>query len=88
MYLFSKASRLTMGPNQPPIPWTPGLNYLGVEQPGREAVHSSTVNNMLKLYFCSPSAFMACIGATLLHLSYEYKSYLIHVYLTPTSLKQ
>lgn len=88
MYLFSKASELAMGPNQPPIQWTPGPHSLGLKQPGREVVHSSTVNNVCSYSSTHHNTFMACTGTTLLHFCYEHKRYLIHRHLTSTSLKE
>jgi hypothetical protein len=34
------ASRLALGPTQPPIQWVPGALSLGVKRPEREADHS------------------------------------------------
>jgi hypothetical protein len=39
-FLFSKSSRPTLGPTQPPIQWVPGALSPGMKQPGREADHS------------------------------------------------
>jgi hypothetical protein len=41
IFLFTTASRTSLGPTQPPIQWVPGALSLGVKQPGREADHSS-----------------------------------------------
>jgi hypothetical protein len=40
IFLFTTASRLALGPTQPPIQWVPGCLSLGVKRPGREADHS------------------------------------------------
>jgi hypothetical protein len=40
IFLFSTASRLTMGPTQSPTQWVPGALSLGVTWHGREADHS------------------------------------------------
>jgi hypothetical protein len=50
MFLFATASRMAVGPTQPPIQWVPGAFSLGVKWPGCEADHSplsnDEVNNM------------------------------------------
>jgi hypothetical protein len=38
--LFTTASRPTLGPAQPPIPYVPGALFLGVKRPGLEADYS------------------------------------------------
>jgi hypothetical protein len=38
--LLVTASRLTLGPTQPPIQWVPGALSLGLKRPGRETDHS------------------------------------------------
>jgi hypothetical protein len=40
IFLFTTASRLALGPNQPPIQWVPGAISLGVRRPRRESDHS------------------------------------------------
>jgi hypothetical protein len=40
IFLFTAASRLVLGPTQPPIQWAPEALSLGVKRPGREADHS------------------------------------------------
>jgi hypothetical protein len=40
IFLFTTASRMALGPTQPPIQWVPGALSLGVKQPGHEADHS------------------------------------------------
>jgi hypothetical protein len=39
IFLFTTASRTTLGPTQP-IQWVPGTLSLGLKRPGREADHS------------------------------------------------
>jgi hypothetical protein len=39
-FSFTTASRLDLGPTQPPIQWVPGALSLGVKWHGREADHS------------------------------------------------
>jgi hypothetical protein len=39
IFLFTTASRPTLGPTQPPIQWVPGALSLGKEWSGREADH-------------------------------------------------
>jgi hypothetical protein len=40
IFLFTTASRIALGPTQPPIQWVPGALSLGVKQPGSEADYS------------------------------------------------
>jgi hypothetical protein len=40
IFLFTTASRMALGPTQPPIQWVPGALSLGVKWPGCEADHS------------------------------------------------
>jgi hypothetical protein len=58
IFLFTTASRLALGPTQPPIQWVPGAVSLGVKWPGREADHSppssADVKEWLELYLYSP----------------------------------
>jgi hypothetical protein len=58
-FLFSTASRLTLGSTQPPIEWVPGILSPGVKQPGREANHSPPTSAQVKknedLYIHSPT---------------------------------
>jgi hypothetical protein len=39
IFLFTTASRTTLGPTQPSIQWVSGALSLGVKRPGREADH-------------------------------------------------
>jgi hypothetical protein len=39
-FIFTTASRMALGPTQPPIQWVHGVLSLGVKRPGREADHS------------------------------------------------
>jgi hypothetical protein len=40
IFLFTTASRTSLGPTQPPIQWVQGALSLGVKRPGREADHT------------------------------------------------
>jgi hypothetical protein len=40
IFLFSTASRLALGPTEPPIQRVPGAISLGIKRPGRESDHS------------------------------------------------
>jgi hypothetical protein len=40
MRSYTTASRMALGPIQPPIQWVPEALSLGVKRPGREADHS------------------------------------------------
>jgi hypothetical protein len=57
IYLFTTASRRTLGHTQPPIQWVPGDLSLGVKRPGREADHSppssAKVKECVELYLHS-----------------------------------
>jgi hypothetical protein len=56
--LFATASRMTLGPTQPPIQWVPGALSLGVKRPRRETEHlppsSAEVKECAELYLHSP----------------------------------
>jgi hypothetical protein len=41
IFLFTTASRMDLGPTQPPIQGVPGTLSLGIKRPGREADHST-----------------------------------------------
>jgi hypothetical protein len=41
IFLFTTASRTSLGPSQLPVQWIPGAITLGVKRPGREADHTS-----------------------------------------------
>jgi hypothetical protein len=47
-FLFTTASRTTLGPTQPPTQWVPGTLSLGVKRPGREADHSPPTSSEVK----------------------------------------
>jgi hypothetical protein len=59
IFLFTTASRMALGPTQPPIQWVPGAPSLGVKRPGREADHSSPssaeIKEWVELYFHFPN---------------------------------
>jgi hypothetical protein len=60
MFLFTTASRTTLGPTQPPIQWVPGALSLRIKRPGRrEADHlhpsSAEVKECMELYLHSPN---------------------------------
>jgi hypothetical protein len=62
-FLFTSASRLAMGPTQPPIQWVPGAFSLGVKWPRHEANHSppssAKVNNACEAVIpCPKHTFM------------------------------
>jgi hypothetical protein len=40
IFLFSTASRMALGPTEPPIQWVPGALSPRVKRPGREADNS------------------------------------------------
>jgi len=48
IFLFDTASRTGLGPTQPPIQWVPGVFYLGVKRPVREAGYSSPTSAEVK----------------------------------------
>jgi hypothetical protein len=58
IFLFTTASRMALGPIQPPFQWVPGAFSLGVKRPGREADHSppsnAEVKECVELYLHSP----------------------------------
>jgi hypothetical protein len=58
IFLFTTASRMALGPTQPPIQWVRGALSLGVKLPGREADHSppssDEVKECVELYLHPP----------------------------------
>jgi hypothetical protein len=40
IFLFTTASRMALGPTQPPIQWVTGVLSLRIKRPGRETDHS------------------------------------------------
>jgi hypothetical protein len=56
IFLFTTASRLALGPTQPPIQLVPGALSLGVKQPGREADHSPQSSDEVKNVWSYTSA--------------------------------
>jgi hypothetical protein len=58
IFLFTTASRTTLGPTQPPIQWVPGALSLRVKRPRCEADHSppstAEVKEWVALYLHSP----------------------------------
>jgi hypothetical protein len=63
IFLFTTASRIALGPTQPPLQWVPGALSLGVKWQGYEADHSppssAEVKELVELYLHSHYAFMA-----------------------------
>jgi hypothetical protein len=59
IFLFTTASRPTLGPTHPTIQWVSWAFSLGVKRPGREVDHSFPSNAEVKqcaeLYFHSPN---------------------------------
>jgi hypothetical protein len=70
IFLFTTASRTTLGPTQPPIQWIPGALSLAVKRPGREADHSppsrAEVKEWVELYLHSTNT-LSWRGAQLKH---------------------
>lgn len=54
-FLFSTASRLALGPNQPPIQWVQGALYLGAKWPVHAPNHSYPSNAEVKTERSRPS---------------------------------
>jgi hypothetical protein len=58
IFLFTTASRMALGPTQPPIQWVPGALSLEVKRPGHEADHSppssAEIKEWVELYLHSP----------------------------------
>jgi hypothetical protein len=48
VFLFTTASRMALGPTQPPIQWVPEAVSLEVKRPGRETDHSPTSRAEIK----------------------------------------
>jgi hypothetical protein len=48
IFLFTTASRMALGPTQPPVQWVPGALSLGVKRPGCEADNSPPSNAEVK----------------------------------------
>jgi hypothetical protein len=61
--LFTTASKLALGPTQTPIQWIPGVLFLRIKRPGREADHSppfsAEFKECVELYLRYQYAFMA-----------------------------
>jgi hypothetical protein len=59
IFLFTTASRLVLGPTQPPVQWVTGALSLGIKWPVREADHSppssAEVKECVELYLHSPN---------------------------------
>jgi hypothetical protein len=55
IFLFITASRLVLGPTQPPIQWVQLSLSLVVKRPGRDADHSPPTSAEVELYIPSPS---------------------------------
>jgi hypothetical protein len=59
IFFFTTASRMVLGPTQPPIQWVPAVLSLGVKRPGREANYSppssAEVTECVELYLHSPN---------------------------------
>jgi hypothetical protein len=69
IFLFSTASRPTLGPRQPHIQWVPGAVSPGVKRLGREADHSPPSSAEVKNGGAIPP---------LSHMSSWYSAYLLH----------
>jgi hypothetical protein len=52
IFIFSLASRQTVGRTQPPIQWVPGAIPLGVKQSARETNHSPPSNVEVFMVWC------------------------------------
>jgi hypothetical protein len=52
IFLFSTASRMTLGPNEPPIQWVRGGSSPGIKQPWREADHSRPSTEIKNAWRC------------------------------------
>jgi hypothetical protein len=48
IFLFTTASKMALGPTQPPFQWVPGAFSLGIKQLGRETDHSSPSSARVK----------------------------------------
>jgi hypothetical protein len=59
VFLFTTASRTTLGPTQPPSQWVTRALSLGIKRPEREVGHSppssAEVKECVELYLHSPS---------------------------------
>jgi hypothetical protein len=59
IFLFTTASRMTLGPTQLPTQWVSGALSLGIKRPGRDADHSppssAEVKEWVELYIHSPN---------------------------------
>jgi hypothetical protein len=57
IFLFTTASRMALGPTQPPIQQVPGVLSMEVKRPGREADYSHPYSAEIKnawIYFSNP----------------------------------
>jgi hypothetical protein len=59
MFFFTTASRMALGPTQPPIDWTLGALFLGVKRP--EPPYSAEVKNAWSYTATSPTSLHSVV---------------------------
>jgi hypothetical protein len=88
IFLFTTASRMALGPTQPPIQWVPGALSVGVKRPVREADHShpsrAEVKECVGLYLRSPNT-TSWRGAQLNHRDNFTFNFTIYIKVTEVS---
>jgi hypothetical protein len=69
IFLFTTASRRSLGSTQPPIQWIPGALSLGVKRPRREADHSLPSSAEVKNAWNFTSTTPVCLHGVVLSYS-------------------
>jgi hypothetical protein len=69
IFPLTTASRLALGPTQPPIQWIPGVLSPGIKQlvPGHEADHSPPSSAKVKNVWCYTSTPPVCFHGIVLN---------------------
>jgi hypothetical protein len=79
IFLLSTASRLALGPTQPPIQWVTWALSLGIKRPGREADHSPPTSAEIKNAWSYTSTAQFAFVAWCLVKKAQGQLYLLHI---------